>query len=99
MFLHLWAPRHVRQARAEARDKDNPEKLRLSLQRMDNDPPVLYEVLTVLDMLGHTPVNFYERPSQPLCDGAFEDLTEHFVEHFAQGPTVPDHPLLKEMLP
>ena len=99
MFLHLWAPRHVRQARAEARDKDSPEKLRLSLQRMDNDPPVLYEVLSVLEVLGAYPCHLFEREDDPLHPKALAYHLEHACEVYAYGPTNPNHPALKYLLP
>lgn len=52
LFLHLWAPEDVRRARAELRDAGHPGKLELSLQRMTNDPPQLYDVLSRLHAAG-----------------------------------------------
>lgn len=49
VFLHLWAPLEVRQARAEARDKDDPAKLELSRQRLVNDDPQVYNVVSRLE--------------------------------------------------
>ncbi len=47
-WFHLWQPYDVRLGRARDRDKDDPAKLKLSLQRMNNDPPQLYEVVSYL---------------------------------------------------
>lgn len=47
-FLHLWAPLEERERRARERDKDNPAKLELSLARMKNDPPMIYEIFSTV---------------------------------------------------
>jgi adenylate kinase family enzyme len=47
-FLHLWAHKDRRIERAKKRDAGDEAKLQLSLQRMDNDPPQLYEVLSLV---------------------------------------------------
>lgn len=48
LFVHLWAPDHVREARAEARDFDSPEALALSKARLVNDIPSNYGVIVRL---------------------------------------------------
>lgn len=47
-FLHLWAPADVREARARARDGHDPERLKLALSRVGNEPTVLYSILAQL---------------------------------------------------
>lgn len=42
-FIHLWAPREIRVARAKARDTDEA-KLKLSMDRMDGDVLTLYDL-------------------------------------------------------
>lgn len=42
-LLHLWAPRDIRVERAKRRDND-PAKLKLSMDRMDGDVLVLYDL-------------------------------------------------------
>lgn len=48
VFLHLWAPSDVRTARAIHRDRDDPMKLELSMQRIISDDPACYNVLSRL---------------------------------------------------
>lgn len=48
MFLNLWAPVAIREARARARDTD-PEKLALSLARLHGDLPKLYDLISLLN--------------------------------------------------
>ena len=50
LFLHLWAPPEVREARARNRDKDDPAKLELSLKRLIDDPRVLFDCLTMIKL-------------------------------------------------
>lgn len=47
-FIHLWAPKSVRIARANERDKDDPAKLALSMERIDRDCLSVYDILTQL---------------------------------------------------
>lgn len=47
-FLHLWAPRDVREARARERDKNDPGRLALSLERLDGDLAVLYDITALI---------------------------------------------------
>lgn len=53
LFYNVYAPRDVRLARARARDTD-PDRLKLSMDRMDGDIPKLYEVLCRIASRGHT---------------------------------------------
>ena len=50
VFLHLWCPPDVRQDRAQKRDAADPAKLELSMRRMIDDPRVLYDCLTMIDL-------------------------------------------------
>jgi hypothetical protein len=43
IFCHLWAPRETREMRAKKRDSD-PGKLKLSMERMDSDSIILYDI-------------------------------------------------------
>lgn len=47
-FLHLFAARDIREARAKARDQHDPSKLALSMARLDGDVPMNYEILSRL---------------------------------------------------
>jgi len=49
-IMHLWAPRDIRVQRAEKRDKDDPSKLKLSMDRMDGDSIILYDLWLQLSM-------------------------------------------------
>lgn len=53
LFYNVYAPRDVRLARAQARDTD-PERLKLSMDRMDGDIIKLYEVICRVASRGHT---------------------------------------------
>jgi len=48
IYVNLYAPADVREARAKARDSANPEKLALSLARLHGDIPMLYEINSIL---------------------------------------------------
>ena len=48
IYVHLWAPDAIREARADARDFDSPEALALSKARLVNDIPSNYGVLVRL---------------------------------------------------
>jgi hypothetical protein len=48
IYINLYAPADVREARARARDSANPEKLALSLARLHGDIPMLYEINSIL---------------------------------------------------
>ena len=43
-FVVLWAPRHIREARARGRDMEESQ-LALSLQRMDSDQVTLFDII------------------------------------------------------
>jgi adenylate kinase family enzyme len=49
IFINLWAPKEVRIERAANRDKDILD-LKLSLDRMDGDSIVLFDILSKLSM-------------------------------------------------
>jgi hypothetical protein len=83
VFLHLWAPPAVRRARAEARDRDNPDALRLALQRMDSDPPVLYDVIGLLDALDQS-VGHMDTTLPP---------NDHLDEFLDEGWSQPSDPI------
>ena len=47
-FVNLWASRDVRLARATFRDGNDSSKLKLSLDRMDSDVLILYDIISRL---------------------------------------------------
>jgi hypothetical protein len=51
-FVHVFATRHERVIRAIKRDAGNQAKLKLSMDRMDGDIPVIYEIDTLLRCAG-----------------------------------------------
>jgi hypothetical protein len=53
VFLHLWASRSVREARARKRDGEDKEKLALSLARLDNDVLPVFDIVTQLSIAGY----------------------------------------------
>ncbi len=53
LFLHLWAPPEVRLERAQKRDAADLPKLELSLKRLIDDPRVLFDCLTMIDLHCH----------------------------------------------
>jgi|GEM_PF-2753305 len=48
VFINLYAEEAEREMRARARDHNDPDRLSLSLRRMQGDIPALYEVLNLL---------------------------------------------------
>ncbi len=57
-FINLYCPEYVRRARAEKRDAADPEKLRLSMLRMQGDIPKLYDVLSLVLNAGSEVLTF-----------------------------------------
>lgn len=47
-FINLWASREQRIVRSKNRDKNNEEKLKLSIARIDNDSIILYDIISRL---------------------------------------------------
>lgn len=57
IFVHLWAPVAIREARARARDEHDPAKLALSLTRLNGDTPSSYDIITQLTLRDELVVN------------------------------------------
>ena len=57
-FLHLWAPKETLIDRVHRRDVADPERLKLSLARVDSDAAPLYEVTSMLQAAGASIVFF-----------------------------------------
>jgi cytidylate kinase len=49
IFVHLWAPLAVREARVIGRDNANPEALKLAQSRLTGDLSNLYNIVSLLD--------------------------------------------------
>lgn len=48
MFLHLYAPPDILRARAQARDPEGSPALELSLARLNDDPPKVYGLVSLI---------------------------------------------------
>lgn len=73
--MNVYAPVDVRMARSQERDGKNPDALALSQQRVLGDLPALYEVISVLGMLGvevHHLMNF-RLPAETIFNFTMDD--------------------------
>lgn len=64
IFVNLWAPLAVREARMTQRDANDPAKLELARARLHGDLPMLYELLSILNAAGQKVVTYRtDRPA------------------------------------
>lgn len=73
LYVHLWVPREVRETRARQRDAGHPDRLKLSLERLDGDIGPLFEVLNYLSSRG-IPITTIDNDRDWYTDGGAADL-------------------------
>ena len=79
-FIHLFASTESRKTRAEKRDGQDPEKLKLSLARMEGDLPSLYVIMSMIlstapyrfstfDTDRHSYITIFEKAERQIREG------------------------------